>query len=85
MFTPHIRLGWIRCRGESTGVPERIHDWMVFSTPPSYFLAETLKYLYLLFLDEDPFPLEKWVFNTEAHALPVFEWSAQEREAYGIV
>ncbi|KAF8452325.1 glycoside hydrolase family 47 protein [Boletus edulis BED1] len=52
---------------------------------PSYFLAETLKYLYLLFLDEDPLPLNSWVFNTEAHALPVFAWSAQEREAYGIV
>ncbi|KAG8215918.1 glycoside hydrolase family 47 protein [Butyriboletus roseoflavus] len=52
---------------------------------PSYFLAETLKYLYLLFSDEDPLPLEKWVFNTEAHALPVFEWSMEEREAYGIV
>ncbi|KAH0835804.1 glycoside hydrolase [Lanmaoa asiatica] len=52
---------------------------------PSYFLAETLKYLYLLFSDEDPLPLEKWVFNTEGHALPVFEWSTQEREAYGIV
>ncbi|KAF8552304.1 glycoside hydrolase family 47 protein [Imleria badia] len=52
---------------------------------PSYFLAETLKYLYLLFSDEDPLPLNKWVFNTEAHPLPVFEWSAQERETYGIV
>ena len=54
------------------------------AAPDSYFLAETLKYLYLLFLDEDPVPLDKWVFNTEAHPLPVFEWSAQEREAYGI-
>ena len=58
----------------------------VCSTPPaSYFLAETLKYLYLLFSDEDLVPLDKWVFTTEAHPLPVFEWSAQEREAYGIV
>ena len=53
--------------------------------PFSYFLAETLKYLYLLFLDEDPLPLHKWVFNTEAHALPVFSWSEQERQAYGIL
>jgi mannosidase alpha-like ER degradation enhancer 2 len=35
---------------------------------PSYFFAETLKYLYLLFSDE-PVDLEKVVFNTEAHAL----------------
>ncbi|KAF8840808.1 glycoside hydrolase family 47 protein [Paxillus ammoniavirescens] len=51
---------------------------------PSYFLAETLKYLYLLFLEDEVVPLEKWVFNTEAHPLPVFEWSQREREAYGI-
>lgn len=48
----------------------------------SYFLAETLKYLYLLFLDDDIVPLEKWVFNTEAHPLPVFDWSESEREMY---
>ncbi|KAG9312816.1 glycoside hydrolase family 47 protein [Chiua virens] len=49
---------------------------------PSYFLAETLKYLYLLFLDEDIIPLEKWVFNTEAHPLPVFAWTESEKEMY---
>ena len=38
----------------------------------SFFLGETLKYFYLLFSD-DPnlLPLDKWVFNTEAHPLPV--------------
>ena len=35
---------------------------------PSYFLAETLKYLYLLFSDE-PVDLDKAAFNTEAHLL----------------
>ncbi len=35
---------------------------------PSYFLAETLKYLYLLF-SEEPVDLDKTVFNTEAHPL----------------
>jgi mannosyl-oligosaccharide alpha-1,2-mannosidase len=51
----------------------------------SYFLAETLKYLYLLFEDNaDVYPLEKWVFNTEAHPLPVFNWTQWEREKYGI-
>ena len=38
----------------------------------SFFLAETLKYLYLLFSDDDIIPLDKYVFNTEAHPLPVF-------------
>ncbi|XP_076357633.1 mannosyl-oligosaccharide 1,2-alpha-mannosidase IA-like [Tachypleus tridentatus] len=37
----------------------------------SYFLAETLKYLYLLFSDDSILPLDKWVFNTEAHPFPV--------------
>jgi hypothetical protein len=38
---------------------------------PSFFLAETLKYLYLLFEDHDVVPLDAWVFNTEAHPLPI--------------
>ncbi|XP_055628514.1 mannosyl-oligosaccharide alpha-1,2-mannosidase IA isoform X2 [Toxorhynchites rutilus septentrionalis] len=37
----------------------------------SFFLAETLKYLYLLFSDDSLLPLDDWVFNTEAHPLPV--------------
>ncbi|KAF5346464.1 hypothetical protein D9756_010070 [Leucocoprinus leucothites] len=51
---------------------------------PSFFLAETLKYLYLLFDDTDIIPLDKWVFNTEAHPLPVFEWTEDERKQFGI-
>ncbi|KAJ7175888.1 glycoside hydrolase family 47 protein [Mycena filopes] len=51
---------------------------------PSYFLAETLKYLYLLFIDEDLLPLDRWVFNTEAHPLPVFEWTQAEKDRFGI-
>ncbi|XP_032597160.1 mannosyl-oligosaccharide alpha-1,2-mannosidase IA isoform X2 [Drosophila grimshawi] len=37
----------------------------------SFFLAETLKYLYLLFSDDSLLPLDEWVFNTEAHPLPI--------------
>ncbi|XP_040061330.2 mannosyl-oligosaccharide 1,2-alpha-mannosidase IA [Ixodes scapularis] len=37
----------------------------------SFFLAETLKYLYLLFSDDSLLPLDKWVLNTEAHPLPI--------------
>lgn len=50
----------------------------VYSSAPAYddvqqsfFLAETLKYLYLLFSSDDLLPLDNWVFNTEAHPLPV--------------
>lgn len=38
----------------------------------TFFLGETLKYLYLLFSDsQEDLPLHQWVFNTEAHPLPV--------------
>ncbi|XP_043218312.1 mannosyl-oligosaccharide 1,2-alpha-mannosidase IA-like [Amphibalanus amphitrite] len=37
----------------------------------SFFLAETLKYLYLLFSDSELLSLDQWVFNTEAHPLPI--------------
>ena len=36
---------------------------------PSYFLAETLKYLYLLFAPDPPLDFDRVVFNTEAHPL----------------
>src|SRR5678816_4778158 len=36
---------------------------------PSYFLAETLKYLYLLFAPDDTLDHRAVVFNTEAHPL----------------
>ncbi len=36
---------------------------------PSYFLAETLKYLYLLYAPDSTLDLRRVVFNTEAHPL----------------
>lgn len=49
----------------------------VYQVPPShddvqqsFFLAETLKYLYLIFSNNDLMRLDEWVFNTEAHPLP---------------
>ena len=50
----------------------------------SFFLAETLKYLYLLFDDANAFDLSTWVFNTEAHPLPVFFWTEAEKKAFNI-
>ncbi|XP_076593003.1 mannosyl-oligosaccharide 1,2-alpha-mannosidase IA isoform X2 [Chaetodon auriga] len=47
----------------------------------SFFLSETLKYLYLLFSDDDLLPLEDWVFNTEAHPLPIIRRSCLQDEA----
>lgn len=37
----------------------------------SFFLAETLKYLYLLFTSSDVLSLNEWIFNTEAHPFPI--------------
>jgi mannosyl-oligosaccharide alpha-1,2-mannosidase len=37
----------------------------------SFFLAETLKYLYLLFSPDDALDLTEVVFNTEAHPLGI--------------
>ncbi|KAK6316084.1 hypothetical protein J4Q44_G00136080 [Coregonus suidteri] len=40
----------------------------------SFFLGETLKYLYLLFSDDlELLSLDKYVFNTEAHPLPIWQ------------
>ncbi len=59
-----------------TGGYSSIND--VTHDPPAYkdhqesfFLAETLKYLYLLFSDSKLIPLDKYVFNTEAHPLSI--------------
>lgn len=38
----------------------------------SFFLAETLKYLFLLFSDnQELYSLDKYIFNSEAHLLPI--------------
>jgi mannosyl-oligosaccharide alpha-1,2-mannosidase len=50
-------------------IPSPLRDDM-----ESFWLAETLKYFYLLFKeDEDLLPLDEVVFNTEAHPFPRFE------------
>lgn len=46
----------------------------------SFFLGETLKYLYLLFSDDPKLlSLDTFVFNTEAHPLPI--WTSGSGEA----
>jgi len=51
----------------------------------SFFVAETLKYLYLLFDDTpgDLLPLDEYVFTTEAHPLPVAGSKADQAAAEG--
>ncbi|KAF8060789.1 glycoside hydrolase [Lyophyllum atratum] len=64
------------CRVESGGyasilnvddVGSKLEDRM-----ETFMMSETLKYLYLLFSDSSVMPLDKYVFNTEAHPLPIF-------------
>eukprot|EP00760_Papus_ankaliazontas_P009811 PhM_4_TR14137/c0_g1_i1/m.36849/K01230/MAN1; mannosyl-oligosaccharide alpha-1,2-mannosidase len=63
------------CRVESGGysglksvarLPPRKDDLM-----QSFWLAETLKYAYMLFSDDDALDLSQWVINTEAHPLKI--------------
>ena len=42
------------------------HDIQVDSME-SFWMAETLKYFYLIFSEPDVISLDEWVFNTEAH------------------
>ncbi|KAK3205172.1 hypothetical protein Dsin_019218 [Dipteronia sinensis] len=49
-----------------TTLPPRRRDKM-----ETFFLGETLKYLYLLFGESSVIPLDKFVFNTEAHPFPI--------------
>ncbi|KAJ7623033.1 glycoside hydrolase [Mycena polygramma] len=43
----------------------------------TFLMSETLKYLYLLFTDDTVLPLDQYVFNTEAHPLPIFSPSGR--------
>ncbi|KAI9094578.1 glycoside hydrolase [Phlyctochytrium arcticum] len=51
----------------------------------SFFMAETLKYLYLLFESDDVIPLEAYVFNTEAHPLSMRGWGKRRGMVRGDV
>ena len=49
----------------------------------SFWIAETLKYLYLLFSPETLFPLDEWVFNTEAHPMKIAQASSSQARRSG--
>ncbi|ODA83965.1 hypothetical protein RJ55_02483 [Drechmeria coniospora] len=64
---------------------------IILDNMESFWLAETLKYFYLLFSPNDVLPLDKIVFNTEAHPFPRFDlgqlfktgWQRKPRDAEG--
>eukprot|EP01134_Creolimax_fragrantissima_P006652 CFRG6652T1 len=49
---------------------------------PSFFFAETLKYLYLLYSDDDIISFDDYVFNTEAHPLPILGQPSRSTPRY---
>jgi len=55
----------------------RSYDTKYDNSMQSFFFAETLKYLYLLFSPDDVLPLDRYVFTTEAHPLGVYNWSIE--------
>lgn len=67
-FERHAKVpgGGFSTLADVTALPPGLRDQQ-----ESFWLAETLKYLYLLFADSDTVPLDRWVFNTEAHPLPL--------------
>uniref|UniRef100_A0A164X8I5 alpha-1,2-Mannosidase n=1 Tax=Daucus carota subsp. sativus TaxID=79200 RepID=A0A164X8I5_DAUCS len=58
-----IESGYVGLKDVNTGVKDNMMQ--------SFFLAETLKYLYLLFSPTSVISLDEWVFNTEAHPLRI--------------
>jgi mannosidase alpha-like ER degradation enhancer 2 len=50
-------------------VIKSVETWEQGDLMPSYFLAEALKYLYLIFAPDTAVDLDHVVFNTEAHPL----------------
>jgi mannosyl-oligosaccharide alpha-1,2-mannosidase len=43
-------------------------------TTEEWWLSETMKYLWLLFSDQQVLPLDKWVINTEGHPYRAQPW-----------
>ncbi|KAF8400226.1 hypothetical protein HHK36_013523 [Tetracentron sinense] len=58
-----IESGYVGLKDVNTGVKDNMMQ--------SFFLAETLKYFYLLFSPPSVISLDEWVFNTEAHPLRI--------------
>lgn len=67
-FEKHTKVdtGGFTSLDDVTTIPSQRRDKM-----ETFFLGETLKYLYLLFGDESVLPLDEFVFNTEAHPFPI--------------
>lgn len=66
------RLGGHRYAGlKDVTLSQPVQD----DTMQTFWLAETLKYFYLLFSDDDVISFDDYVLNTEAHPLRIFDFS----------
>ena len=46
---------------------------MLGDEAPSYFVSKTMKFFYLLFSTKNILTLERTLFTTSGHMLPIFE------------
>jgi len=58
--------GFTDVRHVTRAVPEKLDK------QESWFLAETMKYLWLIFQPDEVLPLDKYVLNTECHPLKIW-------------
>ncbi|XP_057967780.1 mannosyl-oligosaccharide 1,2-alpha-mannosidase MNS1-like [Malania oleifera] len=71
-----IETGYVGLKDVNSGVKDNMMQ--------SFFLAETLKYLYLLFSPPSVIPLDEWVFNTEAHPIRIVTRDDQLEKSKGL-
>ena len=66
----------VTCLLCATNCPLPATHWQVRSKRlnkmETFFVSESLKYLYMIFSEENPLPFDSFVFNTEAHAFPIY-------------
>ncbi|KAG6667259.1 mannosyl-oligosaccharide 1,2-alpha-mannosidase MNS1 [Carya illinoinensis] len=68
-----VESGYVGLKDVNSGVKD--------NKMQTFFLAETLKYLYLLFSPPSVISLDEWVFNTEAHPLKIV--TRHEGQSFG--
>lgn len=78
----NVRSGYTdsKMSPKAFGVPARTITTSQWTEPSGMkgFSPSVCRYLYLLFSDDDLLPLDDWVFNTEAHPLPIIRRNCQQ-------
>ncbi|XP_042497924.1 mannosyl-oligosaccharide 1,2-alpha-mannosidase MNS1-like [Macadamia integrifolia] len=70
-----IESGYVGLKDVNSGVKDNMMQ--------SFFLAETMKYLYLLFSPDSVISFDEWVFNTEAHPLKIVSRQDRAQDSRG--